>query len=231
MGTLVCLPQRERAGMAEWQGFYTAARVSRLTGVPVSTLNLWRRRGILRPSLVMREGSRVTGEGFSYADVTLVRILRALRDKQLNFDDAGRAIRHLYDRLGPPSKGWANERVYVVGNHIYIDKPDDWEVTDATGLGQKVMHELGDLFEELRQLDEGASILVPVRYQKFVNIDPQIMGGEPVIRDTRLPTATVASMLNRYKSLDKLVKLYSPISREMIEKAIEYERDLDQRSA
>lgn len=226
MGNLIDFPTRERAYVTEWQGFYSAARVSRLTGVPVSTLNEWRRRGISRPSLLMREGDHVLAEGFSYADVTLVRILKALRDKHLDFDDAGRAIRHLYDRLGPPSKGWANEHVYVIGNHIYVDRPDDWEVTDATGMGQKVM-DMGDLFEELRQSDEGASILVPLRFQKFVHIDPQVMGGEPVVRDTRLPTATVVTMLKRYKTIDKLAQLYKPIPREKIEKAIEYERELD----
>jgi len=98
--------------MAEWQGFYTTAQVSRLSGVPVGTLNEWRRRGIIRPSLQLVEAGLVADEGYSYADVTLIRILRALRKRQLDFDSAGKALQHMYECLGLPSRGWANERVY-----------------------------------------------------------------------------------------------------------------------
>lgn len=218
--------------MAEWQGFYTTAQVSRLSGVPVGTLNEWRRRGIIRPSLQLVEAGLVADEGYSYADVTLIRILRALRKRQLDFDSAGKALQHMYERLGPPSRGWANERVYVLGNRIYVDRPDEWEATDATELGQKVGVVLfGDLFEELRDLDEGASILVPPRFRRYVQIDPKVMGGEPVIRDTRVPTSVLMTMLAKYKSIDKLERLYRPIPRQSIEKAIEYERALDERIA
>ncbi len=218
--------------MAEWQGFYTTAQVSRLSGVPVATLNEWRRRGIIRPSLQLMEAGLVADEGYSYADVTLIRVLRALRSRQLDFDTAGKALRHMYERLGPPNRGWANERVYVLGNRIYVDRPDDWEATDATKLGQKVAEVLfGELFEELRELEEGASILVPPNYQRYVQIDPNIMGGEPVVRDTRVPTSVLMTMLAKYRSIDRLEQLYRPIPRRTIEKAIEYERSLDERIA
>ena len=176
------------------------------------------------------DGSKVSAEGYSYADLTLVRILKALRDKKLNFEGVGNALRHLYERLGPPSKGWAKEHVYVDGGHIFVDRPDNWEVTaDA---GQKVAELMfGDLFDELRDLEEGTSLVVPSQFRNSVQIDPLIMGGEPVIRGTRLPTATVATMLERYKSLGKLAQLYKPIPREKLEKAVEYERYLDERIA
>jgi uncharacterized protein (DUF433 family) len=178
----------------------------------------------------MMDGRKVTAEGYSYADLTLIRIFKALRDKQLDFDSVGNVLRHLYDRLGPPSKGWANEHVYVIAGHIYVDRPDPWEVTaDA---GQKVAEVMfGDLFDELRDLEEGTSLIVPTRFRNDIQIDPRVMGGEPVIRDTRLPTATVATMLGRYKSIDKLATLYKPIPRERLVQAIEYERYLDERSA
>lgn len=218
--------------MAEWQGFYTTAQVSRLSGVPVATLNEWRRRGIIRPSLQLMEAGLVADEGYSYADVTLIRVLRALRSRQLDFDSAGIALRHMYERLGPPNRGWANERVYVLGNRIYVDRPDDWKATDATKLGQKVAEVFfGDLFEELRELEEGASILVPPKYQRYVQIDPNIMGGEPVVRDTRVPTSVLMTMLAKYRSIDRLEQLYRPIPRRTIEKALEYERALDERIA
>jgi uncharacterized protein (DUF433 family) len=138
----------------------------------------------------------------------------------------------MYERLGPPSRGWANERVYVVGNRIYVDRPDEWGATDATELGQKVEPVLfGDLFEELRELDEGASILVPPEFRAYVQINPQIMGGEPVIKNTRLPTSVLRAMLRKYKTVDRLASLYRPITKEAIKKALEYEAYLDRRTA
>lgn len=218
--------------MAEWQGFYTTRQVSRLTGIPTSTLYEWRRRGIIRPSLELRQAGLVADEGYSYADVTLIRVLKALRDRRLDFDSAAKALRHMYERLGPPDRGWANERVYVLDNRIYVDRPDDWEATDATELGQKVATVFfGDLFEELRALEEGASIIVPPQFRPYVDINPKVMGGEPVVHNTRVPTAVLTTMLRKYKSITKLAALYRPIPRETIQRAIEYERFLDERIA
>ncbi len=120
---------------SEWQGCYTTPQVARLARIPVSTLYEWHRRGIIRPSLRMDDGS----EAYSYSDLTLVRIIKAMRDSRLDFNSAANALKHMYERLGPPDRGWANEKVYVVENRIYVDKPDEWDITDATSLGQKVM--------------------------------------------------------------------------------------------
>jgi uncharacterized protein (DUF433 family)/DNA-binding transcriptional MerR regulator len=212
---------------SDWQGFYSTAQVSRLARIPISTIYEWRRRGIIRPSLELIEGGLIADEGYSYSDLTLVRIIKALRDKHLDFDSAAVALRHLYERLGPPDRGWANEKVYVIGNRIYVDRPDEWEITDATEMGQRVMEIcFGDLFEELREGDEEASIIVPPQFRKYVQVRPDIMGGEPVIRDTRIPTATVVALLANH-DINELKKLYRRIPLEKIEKAIEYEQYLD----
>ncbi len=215
----------------ESQGFYSTSQVSRLARIPVSTLYEWRRRGIIRPSLEFVSAGLLADEGYSYSDLTLIRIIKALRDKHLDFDSAAKAIRHLYDRLGPPDRGWANEKVYVMGNHIYVDRPDPWQVTDATALGQKVMEVLfGVLFEELREGDAEASIIVPPQFRKYVQVKPEVMGGEPVVRDTRVPTATLVALLANH-DINELKKLYKRIPPEKIEKAIEYERYLDRQPA
>jgi len=98
-------------------------------------------------------------------------------------------------------------------------------------LGQRVIETLfGDLFEELREIDEEASIIVPPQFRKYVQVKPEIMGGEPVIRDTRIPTATVLALLAKH-DIDELKKLYRRIPPEKIEKAIQYERYLDRQVA
>jgi uncharacterized protein (DUF433 family)/DNA-binding transcriptional MerR regulator len=200
-----------------------------LARIPTSTLYSWKAKGILKPSLVIREGETVIDYGYSYADLTIARLMRALRDKKLNLKSVGIALYHLFDRLGPPSKGWADAYVYIVGNHVFAEKrqADEWGVTAATGFGQRVESQLfGDLFEELRNIEEGGSILIPQVFSKAVDIDPRIMDGEPVIKNTRIPTHTLFSKFLAGKKIDELSKLYG-LAKQLIEKVIEYERFLN----
>ena len=214
--------------MAEWQGFYSTFQVSRLARIPTSTLYDWKARGIIKPSLKLMDGDLVVLEGYSYADLTIIRIMRALRQDQLNLNSVGVALRHLYERLGPPDHGWADANVYIVGKRIYAEKQDEWETTAATQLGQKVETRVfGDLFKELREQEEGGSILVPKEFSTAVEINPKVMGGQPVVRNTRVPTSILATLREKGKSLAEIARLYKPIPKGAIEKAIEYECYLD----
>ena len=53
------------------------------------------------------------------------------------------------------------------------------------------------------------------------------MGGQPVVRGTRLPTSILAILKEKGKTLRDIARLYSPIPKRTIEKAIEYETFLD----
>ncbi len=212
----------------EWQGFYSTSQVSRLARVPLRTLYDWKARGIIKPSIQLMDNDLVVLDGYSYADLTIIKILRALREDQIDLNSAGIALKHLCERLGPPSRGWADEHVYLVGKRIYAEKQDEWETTAATQFGQKVETRLfGDLFKELEEQEEEGSILIPKDFRAFVEINPEIMGGQPVVRGTRVPTSIFTILKAQGKSSKELARLYSPIPRGTIEKAIEYEEFLD----
>ena len=214
--------------MVEWQGFYSTAQVARLARVPLRTLYEWKDREIIKPSVQVMDDNSLIVEGYSYADLTIIRVLRALREDQIDLTSAGVAIRHLWDRLGEPSLGWADANVYLVDNHIYAEKQDEWETTEATRFGQKVETRLfGDFFGELREQEEEGSIVVPKDFRVFVEIDPDVMGGQPVVRGTRVPTSILATLKEQGTSVSQLAHLYRPIPEEAIGKAIEYEEYLD----
>ena len=125
--------------MTKWHGFYSTPQVARLARVPVSTLYNWKKRAIIAPSVeLVDENGRVVEEGYSYADLTIIKIIRALREDRLDLTSVGVALRHMYERLGPPSEGWSDAYVYIVGNKIFAEQSDDWQTTSATGFGQKV---------------------------------------------------------------------------------------------
>ena len=215
--------------MTKWQGFYSTPQVSRLAKVPLSTLYSWKERAVIVPSIkvVDKDGS-VVAEGYSYADLTIIKIMRALREDRLDLTSVGIALRHMYERLGPPNEGWSDANVYIVGNKIFAERSDEWEITSATGFGQRVATRLfGDLFPLLREQEEMGSILVPRDYTAYVEIDPGVMGGQPIVRNTRIPTSLFPILLAKGKSMDDLTRLYHPISRKTIEKTVEFEKYLD----
>lgn len=214
--------------MSEWQGFYSTVQVSRLARVPLRTLYDWKTRGIIAPSVRVMDKGLLVLDGYSYADLTIIRILRALREDRIDLTSAGVALKHLLERLGPPSHGWANAHVYLVGNRIYAKKEDQWDTTAATQFGQKVETRMfGDLFKDLKEGEEEGSILVPAGLRSFVDIDPDVMGGQPVVRGTRVPTSILAMLKARGKSVLELARLYYPIPKKAIERAVEYEEYLN----
>ena len=153
--------------------------------------------------------------------LTIIKIMRLLREDRLDLTSVGVALRHLCDRLGPPSKGWVDAHVYIVGRKVYAELPDEWEPTAATQFGQKVETRLfGDLFSILRDQEEEGAILIPKDYLRYVEINPRVMGGEPVVRGTRLPTSILAMLRSKGRSLNDIAALYKPISKETIAKAI-----------
>ena len=207
--------------MAEWQGVYSTSRISRLALVPQSTLYDWKAKGILKPSVRIMDGDQVVDEGYSYADLTIIRLSRAIRDKKLNMRSVCIALRHLVDRFGYPDKGWFNI-------HVYAEKLDEWDVTAADRSGQKVETRLfDDVFDILRNMDEDGDILLPKGFSHCIAIKPNVMGGDPVIKNTRIPTASIVAKFRNGSSIDRLVDLYQPVTRQCIERAIEYEEYLN----
>lgn len=215
--------------MTPWQGFYSTSQVSRLARIPVRTLYDWRAQGIISPSVQLISQGLVADYGYSYADLTIIKLMRALRDDRLDLKSVGIALHHLYERLGHPSTGWHDAHVYIVGNRVHAEQQDQWETTTATQFGQKVETRLfGDLFPILRKQEEHGDILVPPEFSKYVEINPLVMGGQPVVRDTRVPTSILGTLAEKGRTLDDLARLYAPLPRQAIKVAIDYERFLSQ---
>ncbi|GMU41892.1 MAG: hypothetical protein AMXMBFR23_27580 [Chloroflexota bacterium] len=212
-----------------WTGFYTPLDVSRLARVPRSTLYRWQRNGVIVPSLEGEDGE----PGYSYADLTIIRLLRAIREKRIDFRTAGYALRHLYERLGPPSAGWSDAQVYFVSGpsgqlEVYAYLPDEWEVTDATRRGQRVEHRLlGEAFAELASeiagLRDDDSVVIPREYRDYVTINPGIKGGTPIVKGTRIPTRVFVAMNRSGRSAAQIARMYSGISRNTVEAVLAYE--------
>ncbi len=211
--------------MSDWEGFYSTAQVSRLAGVPRSTLYQWKKQGIIIPSVRVMDNDQVVDEGYSYSDLAIIKLLKALRNRRLSLRSVVKSLRHLYSRFGPPNtSGWNNPHVYVQGKEVFAQRPDDWDTTTATKYGQRAeMKVLGELFEE------DGSILIPKDFSDYIVIDVNVMEGSPVIRDTRVPTYMLAMLSEQGMTIEELAEHYSPIPKIALQKAIDFEKDLDKK--
>jgi uncharacterized protein (DUF433 family) len=57
-----------------------------------------------------------------------------------------------------------------------------------------------------------------------IEIDPRVCGGQPVIKDTRIPVATILEQLADDESWDALLRGYPELTRADIQAALEYAR-------
>ncbi len=206
----------------EWPGFYSPSEVARLARVPGRTLRYWQQHKIIQPSM------RIDGEeGYSYADLTIIRLLRAIRERKINFQSARITLRHLYKRLGPPSSGWMEARVFFIGADVYAYQPDEWEITDATLGGQKIQPLLfsdvfASLVPEIENLGPDDSVVIPREYRESITIDPSVKGGMPVLKGTRIATALLAALRAQGRTVAQIASLYD-LGRQVVSQALAYE--------
>ena len=208
------------------QGFYSVGLASRLTRIPRRTLDDWHLKGIVQRDLSITDSDGRFVQGYSYYRVTILKIVRAVRDGHYDLVAAAKALDYLAERFGPPDN-WPDKRVHVWKSKIFADGSDEWGVTEAILQGQSVETRLmGDLFEELRA-EDGASILVPTQFRPYVTIHPDVMGGQPVVRGTRVPTAALAALDKQQHTVSAIARMYPFMGPETVTKAVEYEHFLD----
>lgn len=97
-------------------------------------------------------------------------------------------------------------------------------------MGQKVeTRAFGDVFPELRRIEEGISIVVPEEYWGHVDIDPRVKDGQPVVHGTRIPTSALADLAKRLWSPSRIAQAYG-IAVETVRQVLDYERRLEMAS-
>jgi uncharacterized protein (DUF433 family) len=209
-------------------GFYTSAEASRIAQVPLWTVHFWRRSGIVIPSVEWIDEQEKIHIGHTFETVVFLRLIRLLREKKIALPQSVKAVKSLRDRLGPPSKRWADAKIFADNKDVYVyDASDGWESTVATRSHQRV----AEFFfgEEFRRLKERAdALLIPEQFMDYVEIDPTIQNGLPIILDTSVLTNLVHKLKQQgYEYID-IEEMYPFIPSDKIIGAEEYETFLDQ---
>lgn len=56
---------------------------------------------------------------------------------------------------------------------------------------------------------------------ELISVDPQVLGGDPVFRGTRVPVRTLFDYLERDYSLDEFLECFPSVSRELACRVLE----------
>ena len=67
-----------------------------------------------------------------------------------------------------------------------------------------------------------------MRYQNRITIDPEIMHGKPVVKNTRIPVYIVLNLLDGGLRPEEILKEYPDLAREDILACLEYAAELAQ---
>ena len=198
-------------------GHYSAAEVARLAGVSARRIGSWARYGII-PSVSKRP--RV----YSYADAGEAVLVRYLVEQKF----PTRKIRLIVENLRRDYGQWplAAAPLQHDGRLAVIEKDGKVWIDAADNYEQRVMGKtLLDLKAVRSALEHGGWI----GYQtprKHIQVDPDRLSGQPVVRDRRIATETVADLASRPEGRELLLKDFQ-LTDEEIDEAIAYEADVN----
>ena len=227
-GKVLQFPLRRENGRAVdiAEGFYTPKEAARIARVRQSTAANWNRKGIVIPNMLWVDQDDKETTGYSFSGVVYLRLLRMLRKESFPLREVVNAVAHLTDVFGPPGPNWENARIFSDGREIWVDHRNEWEVTSATRRGQKLAHILfGAEFALLRERAD--ALLIPSDFTRYVEINPQVRNGLPVIRDTTIPTSLIHSLRGNGLTYAQIHEYYPHLSRQQIARGDRFERFLD----
>lgn len=206
------------------RGRYRTERAAQLSGIPARTLYHWAQHGVLSPDFPGRPVE------WSYRDLVYARLLAWLRTRSMPRDEAAARVGQI--------------RAFMEG---YEDTPTELR-SDGVGLtfgdepvdrltGQAILDNMAgyaasfDLLVpiDLSELRRGRRLWGPnlAHPSTRTAISPAVMAGDPCVRGTRIPTATLYALTTeRELTVQDITRLYPGLDPADVEDAIALEHRL-----
>jgi uncharacterized protein (DUF433 family)/DNA-binding transcriptional MerR regulator len=200
-------------------GSYTAADVARLAGVSTRRIGSWARYGII-PSVSPKKPRL-----YSYADAGEAVLARYLIEQGRK----PKEIRQMVERLREEYGEWplATAPLEHEGRLI-VTREEGRVLIDA--VDHPGHHVAAGTFVDLKQvrhaLERGGWVAIR-RPREHIQVDPERLSGQPVVRGRRVSTETVADLAQRPEGRALLVEDYG-LTDEEITEAVEYESDVSE---
>lgn len=206
-------------GIRLGKGVYSARLAARLASITTRKLRYWGQQGLVRPSVY--DAPRSGRDLYSYTDLVQVRAVAELRRQGASLQKVRKAIDWLRVQMAN-SDDWHTKTLRTDGRDVFVflDEGDPYSAVSQPG--QRVFDvSLGEMEAGLREV--GRELGIGDR----VSIHPAVQGGAPVVRDTRLPTSFIASLLRDGYTPDEVVAQYPGLTVDDIQAAADFERKLN----
>lgn len=131
---------------------FTPRQVTRLTGVPYSTLNLWAKNGLISPSIASAEGSG-SERIYSFTDLLALKVALELRKAGVSTRSLKKVVEFLRTNEGCQFP-LAEARLIVSGRDVIIVKNKTELISALQNPGQSCLSFVVDLPRTLGSLAE-----------------------------------------------------------------------------
>jgi uncharacterized protein (DUF433 family)/DNA-binding transcriptional MerR regulator len=198
-------------------GHYTAAEVARLAGVSPKRIGSWARYGII-PSVSRKP--RI----YAYADAGEAVLAHYLIEQKLKPKDIRGIVERLRERFGDWPLATAplehEGRLVVIreGDDLLIDAVDHPEHQVAAGTFLNL--------KQVRQALEHGGWVAIKSPREHIEVDPERISGQPVVRGHRVSTETVAELAKRPEGMVVLRDDFA-LTEQEIREAVGYEEDVE----
>lgn len=203
------------------RGRYLAARAQQLSGVPARTLHDWATSDVLVP-----DWFKATPRGWSYRDIVFARLVAWLRSKHMDRATAAHRVRQLRALLMDEEirpEIMSDGSIFLIGGED-VDRFSGQQAFDG-------LIELLDVFRLAAPIEGvtqselwGPSL---VRPSEHTFISPWVLAGDPCVRGSRVPTATLYALrTERGLDVDAIHQLYEALPSESIRDALDLEARL-----
>lgn len=201
------------------RGRYSAERAGQLSGVPARTLYDWTEAKVLVPDY-----ASARPKAWSYRDLGFARLLAWLRQQGQDRPTAAARVADLRELMADAAQQITEVRsdgsIVLLGEET-VDRLTGQQL--LSGMAQFLA--VFDLLEPIGELGRkrlwGPDLLTP---SNLTVISPWVMGGEPVVRSTRIPTASLHALRHdRGLETARIVALYPELDEEQVDDAIALE--------
>jgi DNA-binding transcriptional MerR regulator len=133
----------KHATLAFMQVGFTPRQVTRLTGVPYSTLNLWAKKGLVRPSIALGQGSG-SERIYSFSDLIALKVAFELRKAGVTTRSIEKVVQFVRENEGL-EKPLSEARLLVSGRDVLVVRNGQQLVSALSKPGQSCLSFIVDL--------------------------------------------------------------------------------------
>ena len=190
---------------------------------PVSSTKLlrWIRSGMASPDLVTVRGTDML---IAFEDLISMRVIASLRAAGVGWKEIRQTRQWLQEETGA-ERPFATEHVWTGQGQVFVDWTE--RLISASRHGQIALEMLKHFLIPIHGLKFDDDSYVATSWEPFdrVVLQPKVQFGAPCIRGTRIPTRTVAGMVEAGDSVKWVAGAYR-ISSDEVNAACEWEKRL-----